>query len=34
MKSPSVKALEVWSGESLIYSRPNATPESQIMRAG
>jgi hypothetical protein len=33
MKSPSVKGLEVWSGESLIYSRPSAMQGQQIMRA-
>jgi len=34
MKSPSVKALEVWSGEELIYARPGANQEAHIMRAG
>ena len=33
MKLPSVKALEVWSGESLIYSRPNTGQGSQMLRA-
>jgi hypothetical protein len=27
MKLPSAKKLEVWSGETLIYTRPSAVPE-------
>ena len=34
MKSPSIKALEVWSGQALIYSRPAGGQESHILRAG
>jgi hypothetical protein len=33
MKSPSVKALEVWSGQSLIYARPGGSRAPQMMRA-
>lgn len=34
MKLPSVKALEIWSGQSLIYSRPGAPDGAGILRAG
>jgi hypothetical protein len=34
MKTPSAKKLEVWSGEALIYTRPSATLEQQMLRAG
>jgi len=33
MKSPSVKALEVWSGQSLIYARPGGAHGPQMLRA-
>jgi len=33
MKLPSAKKLEVWSGEALIYTRPSAMLEQQILRA-
>jgi hypothetical protein len=33
MKLPSAKKLEVWSGESLIYSRPSVLLERQLARA-
>ena len=33
MKLPSVKALEVWSGEALIYSRPGAVQGPHMLRA-
>ena len=33
MKSPSIKALEVWSGQSLIYARPGGTQGSQMVCA-
>jgi len=34
MKLPSAKKLEVWSGEMLIYTRPSAVLERQLLRAG
>ena len=34
MKLPSAKKLEVWSGEMLIYSRPSAAWERQVLQAG
>ena len=33
MKLPSAKKLEVWSGESLIYTRPSVMLERQMLRA-
>jgi len=30
---PSARKLEVWSGESLIYTRPSAILESQMLHA-
>jgi hypothetical protein len=33
MKLPSAKKLEVWSGEILIYTRPSAMLERQMLRA-
>ena len=33
MKLPSAKKLEVWSGEALIYTRPSAMLERQVLRA-
>ena len=33
MKTPRARALEVWSGEMLIYSRPSATAGQQLLRA-
>ena len=35
MKLPSAKRLEVWSGETLIYTRPsdNHTMREQVLRA-
>jgi len=33
MKMPSARKLEVWSGESLIYTRPSAILESQMLHA-
>jgi hypothetical protein len=33
MKLPSAKKLEVWSGETLIYTRPSAMMEHQALRA-
>jgi len=33
MKLPSTKKLEVWSGKTLIYARPSAMLEQQMLRA-
>ena len=33
MKRPSVRKLEVWSGETLIYARPSAIADRQALRA-
>jgi hypothetical protein len=33
MKLPSAKKLEVWSGETLIYTRPSLMLERQMLRA-
>jgi hypothetical protein len=33
MKLPSAKRLEVWTGEALIYTRPSAVLERQMLRA-
>jgi hypothetical protein len=33
MKTPSAKRLEVWSGEALIYTRPSALIERQMLQA-
>jgi hypothetical protein len=33
MKLPSAKKLEVWSGETLIYTRPSVVLERQLLRA-
>jgi hypothetical protein len=33
MKLPSARKLEVWNGEMLIYARPSAVMEHQILRA-
>jgi hypothetical protein len=33
MKLPSAKKLEVWSGETLIYTRPSAMLERQLLHA-
>ena len=33
MKTPRARALEVWSGQMLIYSRPSATAGQQLLRA-
>ena len=33
MKLPSAKKLEVWSGETLIYTRPSVMLERQLLRA-
>ena len=33
MKLPSAKKLEVWSGETLIYTRPSVTLERQMLQA-
>lgn len=33
MKLPSTKKLEVWSGEKLIYARPSARMDNQLLRA-
>jgi hypothetical protein len=33
MKLPSTKKLEVWSGETLIYTRPSVMAERQMLRA-
>lgn len=33
MKLPSAKKLEVWSGESLIYTRPSVMLERQLLHA-
>ena len=33
MKLPSAKKLEVWSGETLIYTRPSAMLERQLAHA-
>ena len=33
MKLPSVRKLEVWSGETLIYARPSAIADRQALRA-
>jgi hypothetical protein len=34
MKLPSAKKLEVWSGEALIYTRPAAILERQLLATG
>jgi hypothetical protein len=33
MKLPSVRKLEVWSGDTLIYARPSAIMERQALQA-
>jgi hypothetical protein len=33
MKLPSARKLEVWSGETLIYARPSAVMERQLLQA-
>ena len=33
MKTPRAKALEVWSGQMLIYSRPSGAARQQLLRA-
>jgi hypothetical protein len=33
MKLPNAKKLEVWSGETLIYTRPSVMAERQMLRA-
>lgn len=33
MKLPSAKKLEVWSGETLIYTRPSVMLERQMLHA-
>ncbi|HKY18648.1 MAG TPA: hypothetical protein VJL82_06915 [Rhizomicrobium sp.] len=33
MKTSSAKTLEVWNGEALIYTRPSAVLERQILQA-